>query len=138
MVIQLPGDVLFDSGREALKKQGEEILSKVAAVIQRDTTLSKRDYQVAGHTDAQPYVGVFKDNWGLSVMRSREVLNFLIKPAADGGGGLDSKRWSASGYGATDPIASNDSADGRQSNRRCELVVLPSLEEMLDLESLTK
>lgn len=138
MVIQLPGDVLFDSGRETLRSQGEEILLQVAAVIRRDATLSSRDFQVAGHTDAQRYVGVFKDNWGLSVMRAREVLAFLIKPEANKGGGLDPKNWSASGYGDLDPIAGNDTADGRQSNRRCELVVLPALEEMLDLESLTK
>jgi chemotaxis protein MotB len=138
MVILLPGDVLFDSGRETLKKEGEDILRKVAAVVRRDSALSQRDFQVAGHTDSQRYVGVFKDNWGLSLMRAREVLNFLIKPTGSDGGGLSSKHWSASGYGHTDPIAKNESAGGRQSNRRCELVVLPSIEEMLDLESLTK
>ncbi len=138
MVIQLPGDVLFDSGRETLRSQGEEILVQVATVIRRDSTLSNRDFQVAGHTDDQRYVGVFKDNWGLSVMRAREVLAFLIKPEDKKGGGLDPKHWSASGYGELDPIAGNDTAEGRQANRRCELVVLPALEEMLDLESLTK
>ena len=139
MVIQLPGDVLFDSGRETLRKQGEEILAQVAAVVRRDQTLSERDFQVAGHTDSRPYrMGVYKDNWGLSVMRAREVLGFLIKPTDDGGGGLDVKHWSAAGYGDTDPIASNDTDEGRQMNRRCELVVLPAIEEMLDLKSLTQ
>ena len=138
MVIQLPGDVLFDSGKETLKKEGKDILGQVAAVIRRDSQLSKRDFQVAGHTDDRPYQGVFKDNWGLSVMRAREVLDYLITPEAKKGGGLNSDRWSAAGYGSTDPVASNDSAQGRQQNRRCELVVLPSLEEMLDLKSLTQ
>lgn len=135
MVIELPGDVLFDSGRETLKKQGEEILAQVASVIQRDLALMERDFQVAGHTDDRPYrMGVFKDNWGLSVMRAREVLAFLLKPSA----GLASEHWSAAGYGDTDPVASNDTPEGRQSNRRCELVVLPKIEEMLDLNSLTR
>ena len=138
MVIQLPGDVLFDSGRETLKREGEDILLKVAAVVRRDSGLMTRDFQVAGHTDNQRYVGVFKDNWGLSVMRAREVLEFLIKGAGNGGGGLSSKHWSASGYGDTDPIDDNDSTEGRQNNRRCELVVLPKIEEMLDLKSLTE
>lgn len=136
MVIELPGDVLFDSGRERLRKQGEEILAQVAAVVRKDSTLSKRDFQVAGHTDDKAYLGAFKDNWGLSVMRSREVLTFLVKPDGEGGGGLSPERWSASGYGDTDPIGSNSTPEGRQANRRCELVVVPAIEEMLDLKSL--
>lgn len=140
MVIQLPGDVLFDSGRETLQKKGQEILGQVAAVIRKDADLAKRDFQVAGHTDDKKYLGAFKDNWGLSVMRAREVVAFLIRPTDDrlGGGGLDPKNWSAAGYGDLDPIASNDTKEGRQQNRRCELVVLPNVEEMLDLKSLTQ
>ncbi len=137
MVIELPGDVLFDSGRETLKKSGQEILGKVAEIVRRDTGLSERDFQVAGHTDNQAYgAGPFKDNWGLSVMRAREVLAFLVKPD-NGGGALNPNHWSASGYGDTDPVQSNDTPEGRQGNRRVELVVLPKLEEMLDLKSLT-
>jgi len=138
MVIQLPGDVLFDSGRETLRSEGENILGQVAAVVRKDPTLRERNFQVAGHTDNQPYVGVFKDNWGLSVMRAREVLKYLVKSVDQDGGGLSEEHWSASGYGDTDPIASNESPEGRQQNRRCELVVLPAIEEMLDLNSLTK
>ncbi len=139
MVIQLPGDVLFDSGRETLKKEGEEILLKVAEVIRNDSSLSSRSFQVAGHTDNEPLSGGrFKDNWGLSVMRAREVLTFLIKPSDKGGGGLSADRWSASGYGDTDPIKSNDTPEGKQANRRCELVVLPNVEEMLDLKTITQ
>ena len=92
---------------------------------------------MAGHTDNKAYLGLFKDNWGLSVMRAREVLDFLIKPEAKGGGALSPSHWSASGYGDTDPWTGNATPEGRQNNRRCELVVLPSIEEMLDLESLT-
>lgn len=138
MVIELPGDVLFDSGRETLKRQGEDILAKVAEIVRRDAALMERDFQVAGHTDNETYgAGAFKDNWGLSVMRAREVLGFLIKGEASKGGGLNPQRWSASGYGDTDPVAPNDTVTGRQSNRRCELVVLPKIEEMLDLKSIT-
>lgn len=138
MVVQLPGDVLFDSGRETLKKEGEDILKKVADVVRNDPGLSARSYQVAGHTDNAPLQGGrFKDNWGLSVMRAREVLAFLIAPA-DKGGGLPAKRWSASGYGDTDPVADNATPEGKQANRRCEIVVLPNVEEMLDLRQLTQ
>src|SRR5580698_8674064 len=114
MVISLPGDVLFDSGKETLKKDGKDILLKVAAVIKADPQLNSRDYQVAGHTDNKPMQhGPFKDNWGLSLMRAREVLVFLVDPDK---GGLPPEHWSATGFAETDPIASNDTDDGRQKN----------------------
>jgi chemotaxis protein MotB len=136
MVISLPGDVLFDSGRETLKKEGKDILLKVATIFKADTTLMARDYQVAGHTDDKPLAsGPFKDNWGLSLMRAREVLVFLVDPKS---GGLPIQHWSATGFAATDPIASNDTDAGRQKNRRCELIVSPSVEEMLDLKAIAQ
>jgi chemotaxis protein MotB len=137
MVISLPGDVLFDSGHETLKKDGQDILLKVAGVVKADPQLLSRDYQVAGHTDNKPLTrGPFKDNWGLSLMRAREVLVFLVD--ATKGGGLPPAHWSATGFADTDPIASNDADDGRQKNRRCELIVSPSVEEMLDLKAITQ
>lgn len=136
MVISLPGDVLFESGRETLKKEGQEVLLKVAGIINADPSLKGRDYQVAGHTDAKPLAGgIFRDNWGLSLMRAREVLLFLVNP--EKGGGLPLERWSAAGFGDTDPIAPNDTDEGRQKNRRCDLIVVPSVEEMLDLKAIT-
>jgi chemotaxis protein MotB len=137
MVISLPGDVLFDSGRETLKQDGKDILAKVAAVVKADPQLLSRDYEVSGHTDNKPFKGgPFKDNWGLSLMRAREVLVFLVDP--EKGGGLPTEHWSAAGFADTDPIASNDTDDGRQKNRRCELIVMPSVEEMLDLKAITQ
>jgi chemotaxis protein MotB len=141
MTIQLPGDVLFDSGRTELKKDGKDILLKVAEVIRNDKDLNSRSFQVAGHTDNKPLGGgPYKDNWGLSVMRAREVLTFLINPGVEKGvgGGLPADHWSAAGYGETDPIVGNDAPENMQKNRRVELVVLPNVEEMLDLKSLTK
>jgi chemotaxis protein MotB len=141
MVISLPGDVLFASGSDALKKDGQKILLQVAEVIRSDDALKDRQYQVAGHTDNQPLrraAETFRDNWGLSLMRAREVLVFLITPpdAKQPGGGLDAKHWSASGYGDTDPVGENDTKPGRAKNRRVELILMPNVEEMLDLKSL--
>jgi chemotaxis protein MotB len=177
MVISLPGDVLFDSGQDVLRGGGEKILLQVADVIQNDSALRDRQYQVAGHTDDQPLkraADTFHDNWGLSLMRARQVLVFLVAPAQSDkpgaapkkaaaapaapaagkpdktkpaavaatpeperhGGNLNPKHWSASGYGQTDPIVSNDSPEGRGKNRRVELVLMPDVEEMLDLKSL--
>lgn len=139
MVIQLPGDVLFASGSEALKKDGKEILAKVAEVIRNDSGLASRTFQVAGHTDSERLRGgMFKDNWGLSAMRAREVLVYLTSPEDKGGGGLPENHWSAVGYGDTDPVKPNDTDDNKQANRRVELVVMPNVEEMIDLKSLTQ
>jgi chemotaxis protein MotB len=132
MVISLPGDVLFDTGKDTLRKDGEDILQKVAAVIKHDKSLADRDYQVAGHTDNAPLQGgPFHDNWGLSLMRARQVLLFLV-----GKGGLSKQHWSAAGFADTDPVANNASKDGQQKNRRCDLIVVPDADEMLDLKNL--
>lgn len=141
MLIQLPGDVLFDSGQVTLKPDGQKILMQVADVIGKDPDLSKRRFQVAGHTDSKPLAdGPFKDNWGLSAMRARSVLLLLTSPPdkAGIGGGLNPANWSAAGYADTDPVASNDTEEGRKKNRRVELVVQPDVEEMLNLKSLAK
>ena len=142
MLIQLPGDVLFDSGQDKLKTEGSTILMQVADVIGKDADLSKRRFQVAGHTDAKPLAGgPFKDNWGLSTMRARSVLILLtspLDPKTKLGGGLSPANWSAAGYADTDPVASNDTDEGRKKNRRVELVVQPDVEEMLNLKSLAK
>lgn len=133
MVISLPGDVLFDSGKETLRKEGKDILAKVAGVIKNDSSLLGRYYQVAGHTDNKPYGGAYRDNWGLSLMRSREVLLYLVN---DSSTGMPSQKWSAAGFGDTDPVADNATDDGRQKNRRCDVIVVPSVEEMLDLKTI--
>jgi chemotaxis protein MotB len=139
MLIQLPGDVLFDSGSVQLKKGGEDILRQIAEVIRNDADLREREFQVAGHTDSKPLRGgAFKDNWGLSAMRARSVLVMLTTGVDEGGGGLDPKNWSAAGYSDTDPVATNDTDEGRLKNRRVELVVQPNVEEMLNLNSLAK
>lgn len=139
MVISLPGDVLFASGKTKLREEGVQVVAAVADVIRNDQQLRKRYFQVAGHTDNKPLKGgIFKDNWGLSVMRAREVLVFMVRSTdhKDGGGGLDPARLHAAGYGETDPVANNSDDAGRQGNRRVELVLMPDVEEMLDLKSL--
>lgn len=147
MVIQLPGDVLFDSGKDSLKPDGKKILKQVADIIKGDATLSTRDFQVAGDTDKEPYAGQFIDNWGLSLMRARTVLVFLISPdkgadtrGSTPGGGLSASHFSAVGYGSTDPVAGTvdqQSKEDEQKNRRVELVLQPDVAEMLNLKEVT-
>ncbi|HSC89083.1 MAG TPA: OmpA family protein [Polyangiaceae bacterium] len=137
MVIRLPGDVLFGSGSDQLSKDGEKYVAAVADVIRKDSLLKTRYFQVAGHTDNKPLAGgKFGDNWGLSAMRARAVLLFLVKPEKDKGGGLDVSKLHAAGYGDTDPIAPNTTPENLKQNRRVELVLLPDVSEMLDLKSI--
>ncbi len=70
-------------------------------------------------------------------MRARSVLVFLTAAQPEGGG-LKPDNWSCAGYGDTDPVASNETEEGRKKNRRVELVIEPNVEEMLNLNSLAK
>jgi chemotaxis protein MotB len=145
MVIQLPGDILFDSGKDTLKPDGKKILKQVAEVVKGDSTLSTRNFQVAGHTDKEPFNGAYFDNWGLSLMRARQVLAFLVAPDSrdahgiPSGGGLDPTHWAAAGYGQMDPVSGTVQQQSREEeakNRRVELVLQPNVEEMLNLKDL--
>ena len=143
IVIEMPGDVLFAPGSELLSKEGKEVVAKVAEVIRNDGDLSKRFYQIVGHTDNAPYAGQFKDNVGLSVMRAREVYQFLTttpdatkKPPKEGGG-LPADHWSAAGFGELDPVAGTKDAqtpDEKKRNRRVEIAILPDASELMKLD----
>jgi chemotaxis protein MotB len=147
MVIQLPGDILFDSGKDSLKPEGKKILKQVAEVVSGDSTLSTRNFQVAGHTDKEPYAGQYFDNWGLSVMRARQVVTFLVGADKGGdnpkaiptGGGLSPAHWAAAGYAQFDPVVGTVEQQTKEEegkNRRVELVLQPNVEEMLNLKDL--
>lgn len=123
MILQLPNDVLFDTGKTDIKPAGKKALEQVAAVMK---TLGDRHFQIGGHTDTVPIsTPRFPSNWELSTGRALEVSHFLIaqgvKPAAI----------SAAGYGEYDPIAGNESADGKRKNRRTEIALVPNIDEMV-------
>lgn len=131
MVIELPGDVLFEPARERLKEDGKKVLCQVAAALRADEDLRSREFQVAGHTDDRPLTSsVIKDNWALSALRARAVLLAMVAPEKDGCGGLPASKWSAAGYGSEHPLASNETSEGRAMNRRIELVAQPDLVEL--------
>jgi chemotaxis protein MotB len=129
-----------------LKPDGKKILKQVADVVSGDSTLSTRNFQVAGHTDKEPYAGQYFDNWGLSVMRARQVVTFLVSPdkttdpkGIPTGGGLSPSHWAAAGYAQFDPVAGTVEQQTREEegkNRRVELVLQPNVEEMLNLKDL--
>jgi chemotaxis protein MotB len=123
LVIQLSNDVLFASGRTELKPAGKEALTQLAHVI---TSVRDRQFQVAGHTDNVPIqASRYASNWELSTARALEVVKLLISQ------GAAPHQLSAAGFGEFDPIASNDTPDGRAKNRRIEITLQPDLNELV-------
>ena len=87
------------------------------------------DIGIEGHTDNEPikYSG-WKSNWELSTARALSVLHYLIDEK-----GVAPIRVSAIGYGEYRPIASNSNKEGRQANRRVEIVILPNVSKVTEL-----
>jgi outer membrane protein OmpA-like peptidoglycan-associated protein len=104
-------DVLFDTGRYTLRSAAREKLAKIAGIVLANPRLK---LQIEGHTDN---VGSDEFNQGLSEKRAQAVRDYLTQQ------GISTESTVAQGFGETQPIASNETADGRQQNRRVELVV---------------
>lgn len=129
MVVELPDNVLFDSGQAELKPEGAATLAEVATVL---SSIEGRVFQIAGHTDNVPIRSRrYGSNWELSTARAVVVARYLIETA-----GMSADRISAAGYADTVPIESNDTEEGRARNRRIEIVLMPNLDELPDLSSL--
>ena len=104
-------DVLFDFGKATLRPNAREALAKVSGILLAYPSLR---VQVEGHTDS---IGSDAFNQNLSEKRAFGVRDYLVSQNVDG------NRLTATGFGKTRPIASNDTNEGRQKNRRVELIV---------------
>jgi chemotaxis protein MotB len=124
MVTKLPGGVLFESGATTLRPEGKALLEALLQVLQSE---SARKILLAGHTDDQPISATakgYKTNLELSVQRAISAYEFLRAA------GLDPRRMGVAGYGEFDPDADNATEDGRAKNRRLEIILLPTPEEL--------
>ncbi len=121
MMLKLPDDILFPSGSKRLKKGGREALIEVAAVLKE--VGGDREFIIAGHTDNVPVKrgGAFKSNWELSTARATTVVQLMVKQ------GVNPDQLAAAGFGEFDPIADNSTKDGREKNRRLEIMLLPRI-----------
>lgn len=121
LTINMVDRVLFDSGRADIKPAGLKVLKQVSDVLNK---ISDKQIRIEGHTDNVPIStklqDKFKTNWELSTGRATIVVRYLIDQ-----GGVQREVLSAVGYADTHPIASNDSEEGRSSNRRIEIVLYP-------------
>ncbi len=120
VVFRLADTVLFDIGKDELRPEAREVLLKVGQLLSQVAN----PIRVEGHTDNWPInTPRFPSNWELSTGRATRVVRFLIEEA-----NLDPKQLQAAGYGEYHPIADNETAEGRQRNRRVDVIILrPSL-----------
>jgi len=128
IVVTLLDKVLFSSGKADIKAGGKETLAKVSAVLED----IPNDISIEGHTDNEPIKRsryLYKSNWELSTARGTNVLHFMEEQ------GIFPERLSATGYGEYRPVAENDTKEGRQRNRRVEIVILPEIvKEQADID----
>ncbi len=104
-------DILFDFDKAVLRRQVEFSLVRVATILNQ---FSEMKILVEGHTDN---IGRAEYNLDLSRRRAKAVFDFLVAQ------GVDANRMTVEGYGMTRPVADNDNAEGRQRNRRVDLVI---------------
>jgi len=119
LVITFLAEVFFDSGMAKIKKQGQATLTEVGSVLNEDVVDSF--VAIEGHTDSDPIVkSGWKSNWELSSARALAVLHYFVDECQ-----VAPERLSANAYGEYKPVASNDTDEGKQQNRRVEIVILP-------------
>lgn len=119
--VSLSQKLLFASGSSAIDKRGKEALASLASVLNKNTESS---ILVEGHTDSD---GDDLPNWRLSADRAVTIVNELTKAK------VDPKRITASGRGEHQPVAPNTTSEGKATNRRSEIILVPDLTELYKL-----
>ena len=117
LIVQIAEAILFDTGKSKLKPEGDAAMAELAPLL----AAAGRQFQVSGHTDN---VGAAELNWRLSLDRAMSVMWRMIES------GYPPERLSAAGFAFYQPVATNDSPEGRQLNRRVEIVLIPNLDEL--------
>jgi chemotaxis protein MotB len=127
VIIRLMGESTFDSGKADIRTEMKPLLVRIAELL----TLAAGDIIVAGHTDNVPvHSGPFGSNLRLSIGRAAAVAEFLIDH-----GRIDPQRMATMGFGEHRPLTDNDTAEGRRTNRRVE-IILGKLPATVDRSSL--
>jgi chemotaxis protein MotB len=121
-ISKLDTDVLFDSGDASLKPDADRVLAEIAEIFSSPEA-SQLKLMVVGHADAQGIKGRelrerYPTNWHLSAGRALSVADWLRKS------GIPESRMGVTGFGQYQPIASNDTDESRERNRRVEIYVL--------------
>ncbi|HXY54750.1 MAG TPA: OmpA family protein [Nitrospirota bacterium] len=119
LAVNLAEQIFFDSGKATLKKGGKEVLKKVGDVLKG---YQSKAIMVVGHTDNVPVAKAlqaqYPSNWELSVARATNVVRYLQEV------GVPPERMISSGRAEYDPLAPNDTPEGRQKNRRIGIMLI--------------
>lgn len=124
--ISLADNMLYRSGSYEIDPRAGETLSKIAKII-----TDYKDYEVLveGNTDNVPISQTnIRNNWDLSALRASSVVQALQSDY-----GVDPSRLSAAGRGEYNPVADNTTAEGRQRNRRTQIIITPRLDQFMEL-----
>ena len=124
--ISLADNMLYKSGSYEINDRASETLSKIAKII---TDYKDYDVLIEGNTDDVPISRPnIRNNWDLSCLRASSVVQALQTKY-----GVDPKRLTAGGRGEYNPLESNDTALGKQRNRRTQIIITPKLDEFMEL-----
>ena len=120
LTVDVVDKILFDSGQTEIRPEGLGVLKRVVEILM---TVTDKVIRVEGHTDSIPIGGAlakrYPTNWELSAARALNVTRFLEKE------GIDPTLLSAVAFGEHQPIAENDTPEGRARNRRIAIILLP-------------
>lgn len=127
LVISLKDSILFAPGSAELSPEARRTLDRLArnlqATLEPPTSAQARPIRVEGHTDNTPIgTAQFPSNWELSTARATNIVRYLVSAHH-----FDPQRMSAAGYGEFKPVAQNSTIEGKQKNRRVDIVVLNNL-----------
>ena len=124
--VSLQEKLLFKSGSAVVDPKGREALGSLAKVLNVTPDIS---VLIEGHTDTIPIKRVdFVDNWSLSTGRATTIVRILTKDY-----GVDPHSITAAGRGEFHPIKTNETPEGKASNRRTEIIISPNLNELYKL-----
>ncbi|AZB42540.1 flagellar motor protein MotB [Bacillus sp. FJAT-42376] len=122
LLITINNDILFESGSVYVRKRDEDLAKEISQLLVMEPP---RSIIVSGHTDNIPIQNAqYDSNWELSVMRAVEFMKLLLTNPS-----LSPELFSAKGYGEFKPISSNKTTEGRQKNRRVEILILPLVQK---------
>jgi chemotaxis protein MotB len=124
LYVSMSDKLLFPSGSDVVNQRGKEAITMLAQVLKN----SDLEVMVEGHTDPVPiHTERNHDNWDLSVHRATSVTRIFMD------NGIPAQRIIASGRAQYHPVAENETAEGRQTNRRTEIVLAPKLDKLWKL-----
>ena len=125
--VSLEEKLLFETGQWKVDPRGQEAIRDLSQVLADNPDIN---IMVEGHTDDVPMhgSGAVKDNWDLSVMRATAVTKILTQNE-----NIDPSRIIAAGRSKYVPLTSNETAEGRQMNRRTEIILTPDIDELLEI-----